>query len=130
MTSKKFNKEFEEICLQYGFTPKPEHEGQVRFVGETPFGKMQIISSPSPRIKLYTLYFRFLEDFDIEFFYKYFSKHETINRNSKKWNLHNPEFEFVLNELDERLNNLVYILKRDGKVCETNPKPFLEEIEE
>jgi hypothetical protein len=129
MTTKDFNKEFKTICLEHGFEAESEYEGQVRFVGETPFGKIQVISDPSPKIKLYTIFFKFLEDFDVEFFYRYFSKNEGINRHSKKWNLHNSDSDYVLSELDERLNNLVYILKRDGKICGTDPKPFLEEIE-
>ena len=129
MTTKDFNKEFKRICLEYGYEFKPEYEGQIRFVGDTPFGKMQVISSPSPRIKLYGIYFRFLEEFDISYFYRYFSEHETINKHTKKWNLYRNEAEFAFNDLDERLNNLNYILKRDGKVCGEEPKPFLMEIE-
>lgn len=130
MTSKDFHKEFKRICLEHGYTFEPEYEGQIRFVGDTPFGKMQVISSPSPRIKLYSIYFRFLEDFDISFFFRYFSKYEVINKHTKKWNLHNGNVEYILNELDERLNNLNYILKRDGKVCGQEYKPFLAEIED
>lgn len=129
MTTKDFNKKIKDICIERGYKFEPQYEGQIRYVGETPFGKIQIISSPSPRIKLYTVYMRFLEDFEIDYFFRYFSKNETINRGSKKWNIHNSNEDYVLNEVDERLNNLNYILKRDPKVCGKEYKPFLEEIE-
>lgn len=129
MTSKDFNKKLKEICLKYGCKFEPQHDTEIRYTMQTPFGKMQIISSPSPRIKLYSIYFRFLEDFDISYFYRYFSEYETINKHTKKWNLHNGSPEYILDELDERLSNLKYILDRDGKVCGTQYKPFLEEIE-
>lgn len=130
MTSKAFNKEFVQICKNYSYEFAPQYENQIRFIGNTPFGKIQVIADPSPKIKLYTVYFRFLEDFDINFFYRYFSKNENINKFSKKWNLQNTLSDYVLNEVDERLNNLNYILKRDGKICGTAYKPFLNEIEE
>ena len=129
MTTKEFNRKVKEICLNYNCKFEPQYKDQVRYTIDTPFGKMQIISSPSPKIKLYTIYFKFLEDFDIDYFYRYFSKNEVINRYTKKWNLHNSDAEYILDVLDERLNNLTYILKRDGKVCGTEYKPFLMEIE-
>lgn len=129
MTAKDFNKQLKQICLEHGYKFEPNYKGQIRYIAETPFGKMQVISSPTPRIKSYTVFYKFLEDFDISYFYRYFSKNETINRFSKKWNVHTTDPEYALTELDERLNNLNYILKRDGKVCGTEPKPFLEEIE-
>lgn len=129
MTTKDFNKKVKEICLEYGCKFEPQYEGQIRYTIETPFGKMQIISSPSPRIKLYTIYYKFLEDFNIDYFFRYFSKHEVINRSSKKWNVHTSYIDWAFDTLDERLNNLKYILERDGKVCGTEYKPFLEEIE-
>lgn len=106
MTTKEFNKRVAAICLKYDFKFKPEYDDQIRYVGSSPFGQLQIISSPSPRIKFYTVFMKFLESFDLADFYEHFSKNEAINPYSKKWNLHNNSPEYVLNELDERLNNL------------------------
>lgn len=111
MTTKDFNKQVKEICTRWNFDFKPQYEGQIRYEGSTPFGTMQVISDPSPRRKLYTIYFKFIGDFDLTGFYDYFSKHENINKYSGKWNLHYIDAECILNELDERLNNLDYISK-------------------
>lgn len=129
MMTKDFNRKVKEICLSYGCKFEPKYKNQIRYTIETPFGKMQIISSPSPKIKFYTIFYQFLEDFDVEYFYRYFSKNENINRFSKKWNVHTSDINWAFDTLDERLNNLKYILQRDGKVCGTEYKPFLEEIE-
>ena len=129
MTTKDFNKKFKEICTTYGCKFEPQCKDQIRYTVDTPFGKMQIISSASPRIKLYTIFYKFTEDFAIDYFYRYFSDNEVINPYSKKWNVHTSDIDWAFDTLDERLNNLKYILKRDGKVCGTEYKPFLEEIE-
>lgn len=120
MTTKEFNTKFKAICLNYG-----GQQIESKFIFDTPFGKMQAIANPSP---INSIYIRFLEDFDVSFFYKYFSKNEVFNSFSKKWNIHNTNAEYVLDEFEERINNLNYILERDGKVCGKEFKPFLEEI--
>lgn len=126
MTTKKdFNKEIKEMCLIYGYVFKPSYNGQIRYVGNTPFGEVELISVPTPKLKLYTVFMRFLEDFEIEYFFKYFANDGAINAHSKKWNLHDSNPEYVLDEVDMRLSNLSQILKRDGKVCGTEYKPFI-----
>jgi len=125
MTKTEFNKEVTRILAKYNIKLKNDGYGYT----ETPFGEVSMKLDKTPYIKLYNLYMRFTEDFDISYFHRYFSKDEGINRFSKKWNRHTEDAEWLLDELDERLNNLKYILKRDGKVCGTQSKPFLEEIE-
>ena len=125
MTKQEFNKQARAILKLYNATSK---DGEVYYTF-TPFGVIRISLSADGRNKLYSVFMRFMDDFDINLFYRYFSRHESINRFSKKWNLHNSDPDYILNELDERLNNLTYILKRDGLCKSTEPKPFLNEIE-
>ena len=126
MTANKFNKEVSNILQKYGI----DIDKYGYALTETPFGIVSIRLSKTPHQKFYALYMRFVEDFDISYFYKYFSEYENINKFSKKWNLYNEDAEYILNELEERLNNLKYILERDGKICGQQHKPFLAEIEQ
>lgn len=118
MTKQQFNKEVNRIFKQYNVV-----DNHI----DTPFGLMYVRAEKTDNQKLYSVYMRFKEDFDIEMFFKYFSRHESINSHSKKWNIHNQDADYVLNELEERLDNLQYILEQDGKVAEKGLKPVLTE---
>ena len=120
MTKIEFTKESDLILQKWGV---------VDGVIDTPFGLLRVRVEKANNIKLYSLFMQFTQDFDIEMFYRYFSKHENINRFSKKWNLHTSNFEYLLGELDERLDNLNHILALDGKIQVVDYKPFLELIE-
>lgn len=42
------------------------------------------------------------------------SEYEVINPFSFKWNLHSSNCDYILNELDERLNNLKWLTKKSN----------------
>ena len=116
MNKQQFNKEVDTIFKTYNVV-----DNHI----DTPFGKMYVRAEKSSNIELYSVFMRFVEDFDIELFYKVFSKHENINKFSKKWNIHNTDYDYVLTELDERLNNLQHLLSKYGKVdCKPLPEIF------
>lgn len=119
MKKSEFNKQANEILERWGV---------VDGIIDTPFGFCKIRPEKMDRQNFYSLFMRFTQDFDIEKFYQYFSNTENINRFSKKWNLHSTSGEHILVEMEERLDNLNYILKRDGKVNVSNYTPFLDEI--
>lgn len=125
MTAVRFNRQVSNILSKYDIITDEYGYNQIN----TPFGAMCINVQKTPNVKFYSLHMRFVEDFNVSYFYRYFSKNEGINKYSKKWNKYSEDAEYILNELDERLDNLKYILERDGKVCGTEHKPFLEEIE-
>lgn len=101
-----FKKEIGEILAEYNV----DFDGNV----ETPFGNLNITYDEDGT--LYSVFMRFTEEFDINIFFKYFASHEVINRYSKKWNLHDADAEFVIQEFEERLHNLKVIFEREGKV--------------
>ena len=103
MRKDKFNKQVKNIFQKYGVI-----DNQI----DTPFGLMYVRAEKENHHKLYSVFMKFENEFDIELFYSLFSRHENINRFSKKWNLHNENPEYVLDTLDERLNNLQYLLKK------------------
>ena len=120
MTAKEFDKKVSNILSKYGVTNNKV---------DTPFGVMNVNVSKQPNVKFYSLHMRFIEDFDVSYFYRYFGENQNINKHTKKWNKYSENPEYILDELEERLNNLKYIFDRDGKVCGEDYKPFLEEIE-
>lgn len=113
MNKQQFNKQVKEIFDTYNV-----EDNHI----DTPFGSLYVRAEKTNNQKLYSFYMRFENDFDIQLFYKWFSKYENINRYSKKWNIHNIDAEYVLTELDERLNNLQYLLSKYGKVPSKEPE--------
>ena len=110
MTSKKFNKKAQEICKKFNCKIlKNDLENSYEI--NTIFGKLYLRYDPSPRIKVYSVFMRFTESkkFDLKKFHSFFSKHENINTFSFKWNLHNSNPEYILDELEERLDNLHWL---------------------
>ena len=113
MTKEKFNREVKNIFQKYGV--KDNHI-------DTPFGLMYVRADKMNHNRLYSVFMRFENEFNIDMFYYLFSRHENINRFSKKWNIHNQDPEYVLDTLDERLDNLQYLLKEHGYLQHTKPE--------
>lgn len=65
---KEIEKIFKEYSLEYGIL-------------ETRFGRLEVTYSVDR--KFYSVFMRFIDDFDIELFFKLFSRNEDINRYSK-----------------------------------------------
>ena len=127
MNKKTFNKEALNTISKYGLT---FNQMGYAFM-DTSFGQLSIKVEKTNHIELYSLFMRFTswnKEY-LPWFYRYFSKNESINRFTGKWNLHSRYAWFIINELDQRLDNLEHIFQRDGIVSDKNEKPFLEEIE-
>jgi len=106
MTKQQFNKEVKSIFKEYNVKNNTV---------QTSFGKLRVRLDKVDNNRLYSLFMKFEDDFDINLFYKHFSEYEVINPHTKKWNLHSQDPEYILTELDERLSNLAYILREHGK---------------
>ncbi len=102
----KFFKDATNLLVKYS-AEKVDFIGNEYFELNTVFGKL-LIKVDKDSSYLFTVFMRF-ETFD-DSFYKFFSRHE-INNHSFKWNLHSEDGEYILNELEERLDNLVYTNK-------------------
>lgn len=107
---KEFDKKVKRIFEKYNV-----QNGKV----DTPFGIMNI--KVEKKGKLYWLFSNFDSDFEIEYFNQYF-KYETINPYSKKWNEVDRDEEWILSDLDSRLNKLRRILLEDGMVPLKEPQ--------
>lgn len=112
MNSKNFNSEMAAICKRFGFEPTEEN----KYIGDTIFGQLQIYSDPEPRIKVYTVFMRFLEwDFTkhLPIFKEVYSDHDTPSNNGK-WNLHLREPLHCLDMAEDRLNDMQYLLNQQN----------------
>jgi hypothetical protein len=113
MNTKQFNQRFKGILSDYEHTKGCER-GDDYIIIETVFGKLRVKPSPSPRIKLYSIFMVFTEKekFDQQKFEDTVATGD-FNKHSLKWNILNTDPEYVLNEFEERLDNLKYI-KENG----------------
>lgn len=111
MKSKQFIKKADSICKEWDCKKLDQNIFQGSYTVETIWGNLEINLDPSPKIKVYSIFMRFTEKskHNLRCFYDTFSEHENINKYSLKWNIHNSDAEYVLDLLDERLNNLRFI---------------------
>ncbi|MAX51502.1 MAG: hypothetical protein CMH22_05940 [Methylophaga sp.] len=107
MTAKQFNKEVENIYKK--FNVKNDEV-------DTVFGKLYVKVEKTPYEEFYSLFMRFKEQFDLNRFFEFFGAHQTINKHSRKWNIHSSNVEYILSELEERLDNLQHLLQKHGKL--------------
>ena len=107
MTSKDFNKQCSDILTSAGAAKEGDY-----YIIDTIYGRLQLRPDPSPRIKVYSLFARFIdsERMNVDHFKEWIlSGFDSFNRFSFKWNLHDAGPEFIINELEERLDNLKYL---------------------
>jgi hypothetical protein len=76
---------------------------------DTIFGELLISFDPSPKINVYSIFMMFStgEKFNHLLFSEWFGN--DYNKYSLKWNIISSDAEFVLNEFEERLENLNYL---------------------
>lgn len=105
MNAKQFNQRFKGIISEYEHTKSGEH-----YIIETVFGKLRIKPDPTPRIKLYSIFMMFTEKekFNQQKFDDTVATGD-FNTHSLKWNILHTDPEYVLNEIEERLENLNYL---------------------
>lgn len=116
MTTKEFNKRAEKIVLNFGGT-KDNTILENEFNINTVFGNLRIYPNPSPKIKSYAVFMRFTEPerYDHKRFEDLYCKYNKPSKFSLKWNIHNSDPEFVLDELEERINNLVWLMNTENQ---------------
>ena len=112
MNKKTFDKKSNEIIKNYDC--KKDGYLDNTFSLDTFLGKLEFRFDASPKIKVYSVFMQFQESekFNIDSFYATFSKYEVINPYSFKWNIHNSDPEYILNEFEERLSNLEHLSKK------------------
>ena len=104
MKAIEFNKRIKAILSKYEYTLI---DGVYYFKNNT-FGDFKLSFEKTK--ELGCVYFKFTSDkFNLELFYKLFNSNASINRFSFKWNIINGDFEYVLNEIEERLENLNFL---------------------
>lgn len=101
MTSKEFAKRFQAIADARGLKAYKLHID--RFRVKTDFGLLMLTPAASPRIGVYSCYFRFMQPFDLEGF-KTRVGITNINQFSFKWNSHNYSAENLLDEVCKKLD--------------------------
>lgn len=108
MTSKQFIKDANAIIKNYNCT---KLSGENEYNINTVFGNLWFRLDPSPKIKVYSIFMRFTDDdkFNIDLFKELISDYDAPSTYSLKWNLHNYDAEYILDQLDERLNNFEYL---------------------
>lgn len=113
MRTKEFLTKAESIILFNG-GDKLENNN---YIVNTVFGDLKIILDPAPRIKLYTIFMRFTqpESYDHNKFRLWYSERDKPSKNSLKWNIHNSNPEYVLDLLEERVNNLVWLKDKENQ---------------
>lgn len=116
MTSKEYFKQGEKILSKYGFTFKePLFKSKV-YVGETFLGGLQIVLDPTPKIKTYAIFMRFLDNdkFSLKDFYDLINR-GSLNEYSLKWNIHSSDADECLDELEMRLDNLKWLESEENR---------------
>lgn len=110
MTKVQFTKAILAILKDYKHTVGTYH----RIFENNTFGKFQLSFEGNGRHKLYSVYMKFIErdKFDLDLFYHCFSK--DINPYTYKWNIHNSNPEYVLDTIEERLDNLNWLNDKDN----------------
>ena len=103
MTPKQFVSKAKAILKEHKcqLTDPFMRDGQYKKV--TPFGTIQITLSGE---SMASIFMRFDDDFKKEEFKKKFNT-SSINLNSYKWNIHSKDKAWALDELENRLHNLL-----------------------
>jgi len=75
---------------------------------KTKLGELYIKLDPTPKIKVYTVFMRFIEkdEFDMAYFDRSILYEGSFNRFSLKWNIHKRNPHHALNELEYRLKQI------------------------
>ncbi len=108
MTSKDFNNQVKSICEKYKLSVDKTYQGtNTCYEIDTIFGKLSVIPSPSPRIKLYTVYMRFRNGLDLNKFREI--EGGVLPSKNGKWNLHMRDPQELFDTLDERLVNMDWL---------------------
>ena len=99
MTKQEFNKEVRNSI------------GSNETILNTIYGPLKIRLEKADNIKLYSLFMRFtnFKDSAKHPFEDIKGAYDPFNKFSHKWNLHNTDAEYILDILDERIDNLNYI---------------------
>ena len=115
MTTKQFNRKVEiivkEMCLEEVKSPT----SMVRYGMDTVFGRLEFSPSPSPMIRLYSMFMKF-EIWDKEKQKKFEAEYGGFvypSNPSGKWNIHSYDADECLTEFEERLGNLKYIKENE-----------------
>jgi len=110
MNSSDFNKKGNAILKKYGVK---------NGVLNTFFGELTIKLDPSPKIKVWSVFMKLtgMQAEKNKLFNEWFSnnKFASPNFHSYKWNIHSNSAELALDELDERIDNLIYFGNNYGK---------------
>ena len=115
MTTKQFNKRVLAIVKEQGMEEVKSHTSMARFGMDTVFGRLEISPSPSPMIRLYSMFMKF-EIWDKEKQKKFEAEYGGFaypSNPSGKWNIHSYGAEECLTEFEERIGNLKYIKENE-----------------
>ena len=114
MTQKEFNGRVKELYAAYGLTPTADTPNAVNI--QTPYGPVRVRAEHNGRLKTSAIYSRI--DGDIKGFVK-----ETgyeANLFTGKLNSYSTDPDFILNELEEYINNLLYLGASENRKAELN----------
>ena len=110
MNKKEFLKKSQEIISKFNAQKDTLSHLDNSYNINTPLGNLYFRIDPTPRIKSYTIFFRFteLDKFDLSLFKELLGKfYPTPSTYSKKWNIHLNNAEVCLWTLEDRLTELL-----------------------
>ena len=107
MTAKEFEKKTKEIISLYPDVKVSDSSYQYKL--DTIMGEWHFSLEYSPRIKVANAHTKFSEGFNLELFNKHIG--EKVNRFSYKWNHYSQDPGYILDWIDETLNNFQYLNK-------------------
>lgn len=114
MTQKEFNRHVQDLYTAYGLIPTADDPNKVSI--QTPYGLVKVRAEHNGRLKISTIYSRFAGD--INGFVK-----ETgyeVNMFTGKLNSYSTDPEFILFELEEYINNSLYLGASESRKAELN----------
>jgi len=114
MTKKEFDKKVNAICKKHNCK---KEKNNTSFKFDSFMGEVYVNIEYSPRIKFCSLFMRFLDSskFNLDIFKKVvLNGCDNFNTHSFKLNIHNTDVNFVLNELDERIDNLIWLSEKSN----------------
>ena len=105
MNKKDFNKEIKNINAMHGINLLTDKTS----VLDTVFGKLYITFDMDFKRNCHAVFIRFKDMKKIDFFKEYIKgKYQSFNNHSHKWNIHGSNLNDVVNDLEERVSNIMY----------------------